>query len=235
MSAGRIVELTPMRKAIARRMSESQSNVPHFYVATEISTSAIELHLERVSAESGVRVSMTAALVGACAVALEEMPSFNSIWTDEGLLLADEINVGVAVALEGGLVAPAVLGCRGLGLSALSERVADLVDRTRAQKLRAAELTDATFTLSNLGMYDVVSFSALVTPPQVGILAVGRSVLRAIAGADGTVTTGRVLVATLSADHRAVDGADAARFLGFLKNAIEQPEALSHNDAEEPS
>lgn len=224
-----------MRKAIARRMSESQSSVPHFYVSTEISTSAIEQHLEQVTVESGVRVSMTAALVGACAVALEAMPSFNSVWTDEGLLLADEINVGVAVALEGGLVAPAVLGCRGLGLIALAERVVDLVARTRAQKLRPAELTDATFTLSNLGMYDVVSFSALVTPPQVGILAVGRSIPRALVGEDGAITAGRILVATLSADHRAVDGADAARFLGFLKNSIEHPETLSHDPAEEPS
>lgn len=224
-----------MRAAIARRMSESQASVPHFYVSTEISTLPIELHLDRVSAESGVPVSMTAALVGACAVALSEMPSFNSVWTEEGLLLANEINVGVAVALEGGLIAPAVLGCRGLGLTVIAERVADLVSRARTRKLRAPELTGATFTLSNLGMYDVVSFSALVTPPQVGILAVGRSAARAIVAADGTVTTDRVLVATLSADHRAVDGADAARFLGFLKDALEHPDLLSIDNAEEPS
>jgi pyruvate dehydrogenase E2 component (dihydrolipoamide acetyltransferase) len=235
VTAGRIVEPTPMRAAIARRMSESQSKVPHFYVSTEISTAAIELHLERISAASGARVSMTAALVGACAVALAELPSFNAIWTEEGLLLADEINVGVAIALEGGLIAPALLDCAGLGLAALAGRVDDLVERARAQKLRAAEIMDATFTLSNLGMFDVSSFSALVTPPQVGILAVGRSLPRAIVGEDGAVTTGRVMTATLSADHRAVDGADAARFLGFLKHALEHPEALSHDDAEEPS
>jgi pyruvate dehydrogenase E2 component (dihydrolipoamide acetyltransferase) len=178
---------------------------------------------------------MTAALVRACAVSLRAIPIFNSVWTDGGLLMAEEINVGVAVALEGGLIAPAVLGCRDLDLLETAERVSDLVDRARANKLRAAEMTEATFTLSNLGMFDVASFIALVTPPQVGILAAGKSIVRALVAEDGTLTTGPVLVATLSADHRAVDGADAARFLGVFKNALERPTSLSNDDAEEPS
>ncbi len=224
-----------MRAAIARRMSESQSSIPHFYVSTEISTAPIETALVRISEESGVRVSMTAALVRACAVALRSIPIFNSVWTEGGLLIAEEINIGVAVALDSGLIAPAVLGCGDLDLLATAERVSDLVDRARAQKLRAAEMSDATFTLSNLGMFDVASFIALVTPPQVGILAAGRSTSRAIVANDGTLTTGPVLVATLSADHRAVDGADAARFLVAFKRALERPESLSNDDAEEPS
>jgi len=235
VTAGRLVQLTPMRAAIGRRMAESQSNVPHFYVSTEISTASAEAYLRRVSEAAGTNVTMTAGLVRACAVALREFPIFNSVWSDEGLLMVDEINVGVAVALDGGLVAPAVLGCGELDLLTTAERVADLVERARAGKLRAPEMTDATFTLTNLGMFEVSAFAALVPPPQVGILAVGRSIRRAIVGEDGTVTTGRMMVATLSADHRAVDGADAARWLGAFKRSLEHPESLANRFAEEPS
>ena len=225
--AGRLVEQTPMRAAIARRMTESQRNVPHFYVSTEVSTASVEKYLQGVSAESGIRVSMTAALVRACASALLENPIFNSLWTADGLLIADDVNVAVAVAVDGGLVAPAILGCGELDLLATALRVADLVERARAQKLRPAEMTGATFTLSNLGMFDVSSFAAIVTPPQVGILAVGRSMQRVVAAEDESFVTDSVMAATLSADHRAVDGADAARFLATFKSALESPGSLS--------
>lgn len=224
-----------MRAAIARRMVDSQRSIPHFYVSTEVSTAPVEAHLEAISAELEMRISMTAALVRACVVALKENPMFNAVWSGDGLLMVDDVNLGVAVALDGGLVAPAVLDCGDLDLPAVAARVADLVDRARAKKLRPAEMTDATFTLSNLGMFDVTSFSALVTPPQIGILAVGRSMRRAIIGEDGMPTAGSVAIATLSADHRAVDGADAARFLGSFKNALEGLESLSDTTVEEPS
>lgn len=235
LTEGRIVQPTPMRAAIARRMAESQSQIPHFYVSTEISTAAAEAYLREVSEAGQVRVSMTAALVRACAVALQEHPIFNAVWTDDGLLVVDDINIGVAIALDDGLIAPAVLDCGALDLVGTAERVGDLVERARAKKLRPPELTDATFTLSNLGMFDVASFIALIPPPQVGILAAGRSIRRAIAPDDDTITTGPVMVATLSADHRAVDGADAARFLGTFKRVLEHPEPLSHRSAEESS
>jgi pyruvate dehydrogenase E2 component (dihydrolipoamide acetyltransferase) len=233
--AGRLVEVTPMRAAIARRMSDSQRNVPHFYVATEIATASTQAYVEELSRTSGVRVSMTAALVRACALALAQHPIINAVWSDEGLVVAEAVNIGVAVALDDGLVAPALLGCSELDILAIAARLSDLVERARARKLRAPEMTDATFTLSNLGMFDVTSFGALVTPPQVAILAAGRSIPRALVAEDGSVTTTPVMIATLSADHRAVDGADAARFLGALKSALESPEALAHTTLEAAS
>jgi pyruvate dehydrogenase E2 component (dihydrolipoamide acetyltransferase) len=223
-----------MRAAIARRMTDSQRNVPHFYVSTEISTAAAQAYIEQVSESSGLRVSMTAALVRACALALAEHPILNAVWSDEGLVVADDVNIAVAVALDDGLIAPALLACGNLDLPVIAARLSDLVQRSRARKLRAPEMTDATFTVSNLGMFDVAAFGALVTPPQVAILAAGRSIPRALVAEDGSLTTGPVMVATLSADHRAVDGADAARFLGSLKRALESPEALAHTTLEGP-
>ena len=224
---GRLVEQTPMRAAISRRMSESQRDVPHFYVSTEVSTAQVESHVQAVSNDTGTRVSMTAALARACVLALAANPSFNAVWTKEGLLIADEINLGVAIAVDDGLLAPALLGCGQLDLLATADRVADLVERSRARRLRPVEMTSATFTLSNLGPFDVSSFAAIVTPPQVGILAVGQSKPRVVVRPDGTFEAARIAVATLSADHRAVDGVEAARFLASFKAAIEDPDSLS--------
>jgi pyruvate dehydrogenase E2 component (dihydrolipoamide acetyltransferase) len=222
---GRLVELTPMRRAVARRMTDSKQQAPHFYVQTEVATDALTAVLEEQSALSEVRITATAALVLACAAALRAQPRFNAVWTDDGLLEADEINVGVAVALDGGLIAPALLGADKLGLVGAAAALRDLVERARARKLRAAEINDATFTLSNLGMFDVSAFTAIVTPPQVAILATGRFVERVVL-VDDQPRTVSVLTATLSGDHRAVDGADAARFLEAFKAAIEDPRSL---------
>jgi pyruvate dehydrogenase E2 component (dihydrolipoamide acetyltransferase) len=216
-------------------MTDSQRNVPHFYVSTEISTAAAQASIEQVSQSSGVRVSMTAALVRACALALTEHPTVNAVWGDEGLILADDVNIGVAVALDDGLIAPALLACGKLDLLGIAAGLSDLVQRARSRKLRVPEMTDATFTVSNLGMFDVAAFGALVTPPQVAILAAGRSIPRALVAGDGSVTTGPVMVATLSADHRALDGADAARFLGSFKAALENPEVLAGTTPQTPS
>jgi len=223
---GRLSEPTPMRAAIARRMSASQREVPHFYVSAEIETARVEASLAALSESSGRRVSMTSALVRACALALAQHPEMNAVWGDDGLVVASEINIAVAVALDDGLIAPALLDCGELELAEVAARLGDLIGRTRAGKLRLPELNDATFTLSNLGMFDVSAFAALVTPPQVAILAAGRSITRVLPAGDGGVTTGRVMDVTLSADHRAVDGADAARFLGSLKQLLETPETL---------
>src|SRR5262249_7034275 len=146
---------------------------------------------------------------------------FNSVWTDDGLLEADEINLGIAIALEDGLLAPALLGAADLGVAETAAALSDLTDRARSGRLRPRELSDATFTLSNLGMFEVSAFTAIVTPPQVAILATARPIERLRAGGAAPVMT-----VTLSADHRAVDGADAARFVGTFKQAIEDPESL---------
>jgi pyruvate dehydrogenase E2 component (dihydrolipoamide acetyltransferase) len=219
---GRIVEQTRMRAGIARRMVESKQQAPHFYVQTEVAVDPVRDAIAALNEDADApRVTMTAALVLASAAALRAHPMFNSVWTKDGLLQADEINVGIAIALDDGLVAPALLGADSLDLRGAASALRDLAERARAMRLRPAEISGATFTLSNLGMFDVTAFVAIVTPPQVAILATARTVERWTGdGRRGTLT------ATLSADHRAVDGADAARFLETFKHALEDPATL---------
>jgi pyruvate dehydrogenase E2 component (dihydrolipoamide acetyltransferase) len=216
---GRLVEQTRMRVGVGRRMAESKQQVPHFYLQTEVAVGALQARLAEL--KERVRVTMTAALVRGCVTALREHRRFNAVWTPEGLLEADEINVGIAIALDDGLLAPALLGADGLDVAGTAAALSDLVDRTRAARLRPRELSDATFTLSNLGMFQVSAFTAIVTPPQVAILATARPVERLTPAGPASLLT-----ATLSADHRAVDGADAARFLETFKQAIEDPDSL---------
>lgn len=212
-----------MRSAIAARMTESKRTVPHFYVEAEIEMSpALDLveDLNDAQEDDGVRVTVTALLVHACARALGENPRLNAVWTSDGLLEAEDVNVGVAIALDDGLLAPAVLGADRLDVRATAAAVADLVERARTGHLRPAEVGEATFTLSNLGMFDVSSFAAIVTPPQVAILAAARPIER-LTLLEGELRVTNVLRATLSADHRAVDGIDAARFLESVKASLE--------------
>jgi pyruvate dehydrogenase E2 component (dihydrolipoamide acetyltransferase) len=214
-----------MRSAIARRMVKSKQEAPHFYVATEVVVDAALAETERLAAESGQRVTLTSLLVRAAAAALAEHPDLNAVWREEGLIRMRAINVGVAVALEDGLIAPALLGCDTLTTLEVSAALRDLVERARAGKLRGSELTDATFTLSNLGMFEVNAFAAIVTPPQVAILATGRAYRRPQYDGDRLVPR-MLLTATLSADHRAVDGADAGRFMNTFKQTLENPTLL---------
>jgi len=223
---GKLIEQTRMRAGIARRMVESKQQAPHFYVQTEVVVDGVRDHLTAVVVRAGdARLTMTAVLVRACVVALREHPQVNSVWTHDGLLQADEINVGIAIALEHGLVAPALLRADALDLAATAAALSDIAERARSQRLRPAEISDATFTLSNLGMFDVTAFTAIVTPPQVAILATARPVERLVLADDGP-SRSWVMTATLSADHRALDGVDAARFLETFKKAMEDLEML---------
>jgi pyruvate dehydrogenase E2 component (dihydrolipoamide acetyltransferase) len=223
---GKLVAPTRMRAAIARRMVESKQQAPHFYVQTEVVVNGVRDRLAELNADgSEPRTTMTAALVRACVAGLRGHPQFNAIWTDDGLLQADDVNVGIAIALDDGLVAPALLTADRLDARETAAALRDLAERARAQRLRPAELGGATFTLSNLGMFGVTAFTAIVTPPQVAILATARPVERWLF-ANGAPQAVSVLTATLSADHRAVDGVDAARFLETFKQAMEDPETL---------
>ena len=218
------VKLTPMRAAIARRMVQSKQQAPHFYVSAELEIDALAAAADRLNArrDPGTRTSLTAFLLKALALTLAEHPSFNAVWEGDSLQLVEAINIGVAIALDDGLIAPAILGCEVLGVDELATALADLIARTRAGHLRAPELTEATFTLSNLGMFEVSQFTAIVVPPQVAILATAKAEARPVVR-DGAVVARRILTATLSSDHRAVDGAGAARFLGTLKGLVEEP------------
>lgn len=222
---GRLVETTPMRAAIGRRMSLSKKEVPHVYFQADIVVDAALAQLDVLNADSDVKVTVSALLSRATALALREHPAFNAHWTDEGLLQLADVNLAIAVALEGGLIAPAVLEADTLSVVETARAMRDVVGRARKGKLRSHEITAGSFTLSNLGMFDVTSFYGIITPPQVGILTVGRTSER-LKLVGGEVATERVAVVALSCDHRAVDGVDAARFLGTIKRLIEDPKLL---------
>jgi pyruvate dehydrogenase E2 component (dihydrolipoamide acetyltransferase) len=216
--------MTPIRAAIGRRMSASKRDAPHFYVSTDIEMDGLidAIAADDAGRDEGRRTTVTAYLLRAVALTLAEHPEFNAIWEGADLYRAGEINLGVAMALDDGLIAPALLDCRDRSVDDLASGLADLAARARAGRLRPAEISDATFTLSNLGMFDVTSFTAIVAPPQVAILATGAARPRAVVRA-GMVVVRTMMTATLSADHRAVDGAGAARFLGTLKGLLEAP------------
>jgi pyruvate dehydrogenase E2 component (dihydrolipoamide acetyltransferase) len=229
---GRLIEQTRMRSAIARRMSDSKQQAPHFYVQAEVAVDPVLRQLERFNAgDPPIRLTVTAVLARACAEALRAHPRFNSVWTADGLLQADDVNLGVAIALEDGLLAPAVLDAGTLDVLQLAMALRDLSERARTQKLRPRELTEGTFTLSNLGMFAVTAFTAIITPPQVATLATARPVER-LSMQEGTPRAASIMTVTLSADHRVVDGADAARWLETFKALVESPEPLLSEHAQ---
>lgn len=218
------IQPTPIRAAIARRMSASKREAPHFYVATDVEMDAL-LETVRQRNERGgnpPRATVTTCLIRAVALTLVEHPIFNAVWDGDEVDQVDKLNIGVAIALDAGLIAPALLDCRDRTLDDLAAGLTDLVARTRAGRLRAPEIGEATFTVSNLGMFDVTTFTAIITPPQVAILATARTEPRPVAR-DGEIVLRQMMTATLSADHRVVDGVAAARFLGTLKRLIEAP------------
>lgn len=225
MDGRHAVALSPMRSAIARRMVASKSAAPHFYVTIEIDMdpALIALHARNVARLPDDRLSVTAILLKALAMTLVDHPRFNAVWHGGTLEHVDAINLGVAIAVDDGLIAPAILGCEALSVEGIGDALRDLVSRTRLGHLRVAEIESGTFTLSNLGMFEVSEFTAIITPPQVAILATGRTEPRAVVR-DGEIVVRRVLTATLSADHRAVDGAAAAAFLGSLASRMRTPD-----------
>jgi pyruvate dehydrogenase E2 component (dihydrolipoamide acetyltransferase) len=222
---GTLIELSPMRAAIARRMTESKQQVPHFYVETDVVMDEALDSIAQTEATTAGRMTVTAFLARACAVALRSHPELNAVWTSRGLEQIEHVNLGIAIALEDGLIAPALLGLDSMNLAETSDALAELVARAKHGKLRTVELSDGTFTLSNLGMFDVTRFAAIVVPPQVAILATGRIVRRATVVED-EIACRSVMTVTASADHRAVDGATVASFLGTFKALVEQPANL---------
>jgi pyruvate dehydrogenase E2 component (dihydrolipoamide acetyltransferase) len=213
---------TPMRRAIARRMTESKASAPHFYLSTDVEMDALLAALaeRNVGREKGSRLTVTAYLLRAVARTLIEHPTFNAVWNGDVVEVVDAINIGVAIALDDGLIAPALLDCRERSVEDLAAGLSDLVARTKAGKLRGPEISEGTFTLSNLGMFEVTQFTAIITPPQIAILATARTEPRAVVR-DGAVVARQIMTATLSSDHRVVDGVGAARFLATFKGLVE--------------
>ena len=215
--------LTQVRAAIARRMPLSKAPVPHFYVSSEVAMDrAWELRSELNALEGQPKISVNDFVVRACALALMQHPGVNASLQGEAIRVWQRAHIGIAVALEDGLITPVLRDCQAKSLARLALEARDLAERARARKLRAPELGGATFSVSNLGMYDVTEFSAIINPPEGAILAVG-SVRSVPVVTDAGLGVGRRMMLTLSCDHRVMDGAMGARFLQDVKRLLEEP------------
>ena len=221
------VELSRMRQAIAKVTVDSKQQAPHFYVTAEIDMDrAMSLRREiNAALDADKRVSVNDLVVRACAIALQRHPKFNAFFREDHLQFNDAINIGIAISLEAGLIVPGISDCGNMSLSQIAEASKDLISRANSGSLRNDEYSGTTFSVSNLGMFDVDSFAAIIFPPHAAVLAVGtvreQPVIR-----DGDLAVGQVMKATLSTDHRVADGAEAARFLVEVKDLLEQPISL---------
>jgi pyruvate dehydrogenase E2 component (dihydrolipoamide acetyltransferase) len=213
---------TGMRKAIARRLTESKSTVPHFYLTADCRVDALLAARAQANALSPVKLSVNDFVVRAVAAAFGDVPEANVTWTDTHLRRWDAIDIAVAVATEGGLLTPVVRDVGSKSITEVSRSITELVDRARAGRLRQDELEGGSFSVTNLGMYGTTEFSAILNPPQSGILAVGAATPQAVV-VDGQVVVATVMRCTLSVDHRAVDGALAAQWLAAFTRRIENP------------
>jgi pyruvate dehydrogenase E2 component (dihydrolipoamide acetyltransferase) len=217
--------VSSMRKTIAKRLSESKFTAPHFYVTVEIDMRpAIEVREQLLQGEN-TKVSFNDLVVKACARALTRFPLVNASWKGDTIMSHGDVHVGVAVAIPDGLITPVVRHADRKSVLEISREVKDLAGRAREKKLRPEEFTGSTFTISNLGMYDVTEFTAIINPPESAILAVGAA--RQVPVVDGDrVVVGHRMKVTMSCDHRVVDGALAAQFLAEVRRLLENPVSL---------
>ncbi|CAM5779376.1 pyruvate dehydrogenase complex dihydrolipoamide acetyltransferase [Castellaniella caeni] len=217
---------TAMRRTIARRLLESKTTVPHFYLRADCRMDELLALRQRINASVAQRISVNDLIVKAAAVALAELPQMNVSWTDDALLQYDAVDVSVAVATESGLITPIVRQADQKALSAISTDIADLAARAREGRLQPQEYQGGSFTVSNLGMHGVTEFAAIINPPQAAILAVGATEKRAIVDSEEQIFVASMMTVTLSVDHRAIDGALAARWLKVFKRLIEAPMSI---------
>jgi pyruvate dehydrogenase E2 component (dihydrolipoamide acetyltransferase) len=217
-------DLSRIRQAIARRMVESKKVAPHFSVTSEIDmTEALKLRTGlNALVSDGAKISVTDMLVKAAAKALLEFPEVNASFVEGKIRIYQRMNIGIAVALEQGLVTPVIPDCDKKSLSQIAREAKELVERARTGRLKQEDFTPGTFTISNLGMFDVEEFTAIINPPEAAILAVGSIIPKPVV-VNGEVRVADRMKVTLSADHRVVDGAVAARFLQRFKLFLEQP------------
>jgi pyruvate dehydrogenase E2 component (dihydrolipoamide acetyltransferase) len=223
-----------MRRTIAERLQKSAQEAPHITFDINVDVSAAEALRTRANARlrpGQARVSLTAVLAKALAWALERNPLLNAwlVSTSQGqeIHVLEQVNLGIAVALDAGLIVPVVPNASSKGILQLSDEINDRAERARSSKLRPEDVAEGTFTLSNLGMFGIDRFSAIINPPQVAILAVSRTSKQIVPDENDQPVVRPMMTLTLSADHRAVDGAGAARFMADLREALEQPESMT--------
>jgi pyruvate dehydrogenase E2 component (dihydrolipoyllysine-residue acetyltransferase) len=221
VSAGAVQPLTRMRAAIARTVAAAWRTIPHFTVTVVIDMGEAE-NVQRELKGAGTMVSLNDIIIKGAAMALEKFPLANASFGAAGIVSHDEVNIGFAVSLDDGLLVPVISGCQRLSLREIGARSRELVERARGGNISEAEISGGTFSVSNLGMYGVEEFTAIIHPPQGAILAVGAIRDEAVVRG-GQVVVARTMRATISADHRLIDGAYAARFMAELKHVLENP------------
>ena len=220
--------LSRMRQQIARVTLKSKTEKPHFYVSADIDmTSAMQLRgqINAKLKDEGIKVSVNDLIVKACIEALKKYPKFNAYFSEEGITFNDTINIAIAISGEEGLIVPAILDCGDKSLKEISKLVKDLASRSDSGTLSTEEYTGGTFAISNLGMFDVTSFVAIIHPPQSAVLAIG-TVQSKPAVVDGEIAIRDIMTVTLSGDHRIVDGAEGAQFIIEVKRLLETPVEL---------
>src|ERR1700733_9481907 len=222
VAGDRLVPHTPMRRAIARRLTESKATIPHFYMTTECVVDELLELRKRINESSPVKISVNDFVVMAVGAAFRDVPEANVTWSDEGLVEHGSVDISIAVATEGGLVTPVLRGVDSKRLSDIARESQDLAGRARERRLRQDELEGGTLSVSNLGMYGTLEFSGIINPPQSGLLAVGAAKQQPVV-TNGAVTIATVMRCTLSIDHRALDGALAARWLAAFTTRLEHP------------
>jgi pyruvate dehydrogenase E2 component (dihydrolipoamide acetyltransferase) len=219
-----------MRKTIARRLTSAKMLIPHFYLTVDCDIGELmevraRLNERAPKGEGAYKLSVNDFIVKASALALLRVPEVNASWTDTAILRHKHANVGVAVALDFGLITPIVTHAEEKGLAVISNEVKSLAERARNKKLKPHEYEGGGFSVSNLGMFGIREFTAVINPPQAAILAVGAGEQRAVVR-DGILKTATMMTVTMSCDHRVIDGATGARFLQAFKGFIEEPAAM---------
>ena len=225
-AAGEAIPLTPIRRAIATRMLQSKAPVPHFYLTLDADmTRAQELRASLNAHDESLNLSFTDIVIKTCALTLPKHPYVNASFAGDKIQFHREVHMGIAVALDDGLITPVLRDVHRKALPQIAREARDLAERARNRKLKTDEISGATFTISNLGMFGIEEFSAIIVPPEAAILAVG-AIQQVPVAEDGRVTVRPRMRVTLSCDHRVIDGATGARFLADLKKLLEAPYPL---------
>ena len=223
------VKLDGMRKTIAARLTEAKQTIPHFYLRRDIELDALMAFRAKLNAQleaRGVKLSVNDFIIKACALALQHVPAANAVWAGDRVLQLTPSDVAVAVAIEGGLFTPVLKDAEMKSLSALSAEMKDLAARAKSKKLAPHEYQGGSFAISNLGMFGIDNFDAVINPPHGAILAVGAGVKKPVVGKDGALAVATVMSVTLSVDHRVIDGALGAQLLQAIKDNLENPLAM---------
>ena len=226
ITPGQELPLSNMRKTIAKRLAESKFSAPHFYVTVEIDMDAAVNAREQLQRAAEAKVSFNDLVIKACAKALRGFPMVNASWAGDKIVTHGDIHIGVAVSIPDGLITPVVRNADKKGVLEIAREIKELAARAREKKLKPEEFTGSTFTTSNLGMFDVSDFTAIINPPDSAILAIGAVRKVPVVGEDDEIRAGHRMKVTLSSDHRVIDGALAAQFLKEVRRLLENPVAL---------